>query len=76
MKLTLEEYELLTSIIDTDAWPVLLKVVGIHVSDIDSRVLSYNLEEGPEGLVIAKARSEGAKLLQQRINELKSKMKK
>ncbi len=76
MKLSLEQREALEAVTDTDGYTTYLNLIGILVTDIDNRVLSYNLSEGPEGLVIAKAQSEGARTLYKRIMELKGKTKK
>lgn len=76
MKLSLDEHEQINALTDSVTWNTLLKIVSVLVKDADNRVLSYNLKDGPDGLMIAKARSEGANSLFLRITELKSKMKK
>lgn len=61
--LTIDEQEALLLGIDSDLYVIINKVLG-HLADrIDEQVLTYDLNRGPDGLVIAKARSEGARLL-------------
>lgn len=76
MKLTVDEKEALQALVDSSSWIALCKLVEQLTKDFDNRVLSYNLEEGPQGLMIAKARAEGATTLYRRITEVKGKMKK
>jgi hypothetical protein len=65
-----DEFELYDDLIRHPGWRPLMKVVSLLRSDFDNSVLTYNLEEGPERLVYAKARSEGAKMLEQKIRDL------
>jgi hypothetical protein len=75
MKLTLDELELLHELVNSPGWSVLLKKVDRLASNIDSRVLSYNLDDGAEKLVQAKARSEGSRQLQLAIIGIKNDFK-
>lgn len=65
-----DETELYDDLIRHQGWKPLMKVVEVLRRDLDNRVLTYNLSEGPEGLVYAKARAEGAKMLEQKIQDL------
>lgn len=76
MKLKVEEKENLDLLLDTPGWNVLCKVMQQLAKDFEIRVMSYNLEEGPQGLMIAKARAEGASTLYKRIIDVKGKMNK
>jgi len=71
-KLSHDENEELAIVLRSHGWSPLLKLIDQLCGDQDKRVLTYNLSEGAEGLIIAKARTEGARLLQQRIVELKN----
>lgn len=75
MKLTVEEKENLEVMLDSPGWAAVCKVLEQLTSDFDKRVLSYNLNEGPQGLMIAKAQAEGASTLYRRFTEVKGKMK-
>lgn len=66
-KLTLDQTEYLDTLVSSDGYPVLLKVLEDLCSVIDKNVLSFDLNRGPDGLVIAKARSEGARSLQREL---------
>jgi len=72
MALDLDEKELLLAVLDSPNWPVILKQVSVCLKTIEKRVLDYNLDDGPEGLVIAKARAEGAKQIFQDISAFKN----
>lgn len=72
--LTSSERDDLQSLLLDDGYLVLLKVIESNLRDIEARVLTYNLESGPEGLVIEKARAEGAAKLFVRIRELKTEL--
>lgn len=61
MKLNQEEKDELLALMTSSGWDVLVKVLENLKSRPAKRVLSYNLSDGPEGLVIEKARSEGAR---------------
>lgn len=74
IKLTVDEIESLDALFESGGWNSLCKVVEQLTKDFDNRVLSYNLEEGPQGLMIAKARAEGASTLYKRFIEVKGKM--
>lgn len=75
MKLNVDEVEFLHDLVNSNGWPVLLKKVDALAAHIDSRVLSYNLEDGADRLVQAKARAEGARALQRAIIEIKKEFK-
>jgi hypothetical protein len=70
-KLNQEERELLAEFLRHEGWGALLKVVDALCADQDNSVLKYSLSDGPEGLVIAKARTEGARTLQRDISQVK-----
>ncbi len=76
--MNLSEKEALVDLFSTDTWGVLLDQVEAAAQKIDSRVLSYNLAGplGAQGLLIEKARSEGARQLQIAIMNFKKEMKK
>lgn len=67
MKLSQDQHDELVSLFQSPAWEALRLVMADKRSAQDSKVLSYNLSDGPDGLVIAKARSEGAKQLERDI---------
>lgn len=52
-------------------WEPLLKVVDQLVQEQEQNVIRYNLEEGPDGLVIEKARAEGAIKLRRKLQDVK-----
>lgn len=60
MKLTIDEQEEFQNLMASSAWNVLIKVLVSLEQKQKDRVLSYNLDKGPEQLVIEKARAEGA----------------
>jgi len=60
MKLTTEEREELANLMQSSGWPALVKVLEGYAQNHKDAVMKYNLTDGPEGLVIAKARAEGA----------------
>jgi hypothetical protein len=70
-RLSQDDKDDLLEILQGHGWPILLTLIEDLCSDIDKKVLSYNLTEGPERLVHEKARSEGARKLQQLITQLK-----
>lgn len=74
LKLSHEESDDLREIVDGHGWPTFLKAMEQLAFDIDADVLRYNLTNGPDGLVITKARSEGARALQQAITKIKEHM--
>ena len=71
-KLTLDEQELLQTVLDLPGWKVALKVAEGCLKDIEKSVINYNLAEGPEGLMILKARAEGAKKLLGEMQKFKN----
>lgn len=70
-KLTVDEKELLGDFLTSGAWPALLKLIENLVENQGSKTLTYNLDSGPEGLVIEKARFEGAQRLFLAIQSIK-----
>lgn len=60
MKLTVDEREELANMMQSAGWPVLIKVLEALAQNHKDAVMKYNLTDGPEGLVIKKARAEGA----------------
>lgn len=75
MKLTLDEHEFLHDLVNSSGWTVLLRRIDLIAETIDRRVLTYNLGEGADKLVQEKARSEGARLLQRAIIDIKKEFK-
>lgn len=61
MKLDLDEKESLVSIMQSPGWEALEKLMLAAYKKQEYAVMTYNLSEGPEKLVHAKARAEGAK---------------
>ncbi len=74
-KLTIDEKEHLAEFLTSDAWPALLKLIENMVENQGSKVLTYNLASGPEGLVAEKARHEGAQRLFSAIQTIKKQHK-
>lgn len=74
-KLTIDEKEFLHDLVNSPGWPVLLKKVDWLASNIESAVLRYNLDDGPEKLVHAKARAEGSRQLLVAIQGIKKEFK-
>jgi hypothetical protein len=67
MELTQEEREELALLADSQLLIALRKLVDRLVKDQEARVLSYALNQGPDGLVIEKARAEGANSLRLKL---------
>ena len=67
LKLSLDEQEALIGLKQSELYDILKKVCGHLAGRIDEQVLLYDLNRGPEGLVIAKARSEGARVLEREL---------
>lgn len=74
-KLSIDEKEQLGDFLTSPAWPALLKLIENIVENQSSKTLTYNLDNGPNGLVIEKARFEGAQRLFTAIQTIKSKHK-
>lgn len=74
--LNAEEREIIESFTDTESYDILLKVLAHLAERIDDTVLTYDLNRGPDGLVIVKARSEGARLLQRELQTYLNEFKK
>jgi hypothetical protein len=74
LKLGIDEQELAKDALDSDSWPVILKLIEDMAKRFESKVMSYNLSEGPDGLVIEKARAEGARALFTDVKTLKAKL--
>ncbi len=73
-KLNADELDLLKELTDhSEKWRALLRAMDVALQNMANDVLDYNLSKGPEGLVLAKARLEGARDLKQAIESLKPK---
>ena len=73
MKLSIDDLDLLQNALESDSWPVLLKVIEDLVCTQERTVLVYDLTGGSvEGLAYAKCRSEGARKLMYNISQLKN----
>jgi hypothetical protein len=68
---TYEEELALTEILLSDSWSLITKLVEFLAGSQSESVLKYNLDDGPDGLIIAKARHEGAQALLQRVKQYK-----
>lgn len=75
-KLNIDDQEALEELLTSHGWEPLLKVIALLAHDQEQNVIRYDLNQGPEGLVIAKARAEGANLMKLRIKEIKDEVKK
>lgn len=73
MKLNQEEKDELLALFTSAGWEVMVKVLRHQEQRQRDRVMSYNLNDGPEGLVIEKARAEGAMSLVKGMIELRNK---
>lgn len=70
LKLSIEERESLQALTESELYGILQTVLA-HLADrIDEQVLIYDLGRGPDGLVIAKARAEGARILQREFTKM------
>ena len=74
--LTQDEFEILQHTLTETNWTVFEKFLSQLVHNINQKVIKYNLEKGPEGLVIEKARAEGADKLVVDIKSWKDKINK
>lgn len=74
-KMSIEEKESLDSLLHSNTWNTVIKVMEHLAKDQSEAVLTMNLDEGPERLVILKARCEGAEKLLTKIRRLKSELK-
>ena len=61
MKLALDQEEELTQLLAHSGWKPFVTLMETALKRQQEVVLNYNLEEGTEKLVLAKARAEGAK---------------
>ncbi len=59
LKLSIDENDALTRLFLSDDYKALELVMSSIAEDFKARVMSYHLSNGPEGLVIEKARAEG-----------------
>jgi len=78
MKLSLDQQEELRQVFTHSGWKPFVTLMESALKRQQETVLKYNLDEGPEKLVIAKARAEGAKnfmdaILKFRDQEVKGK---
>jgi hypothetical protein len=71
LKLTEDERDALRELVYSPGWEPLLKVVEQFVATQERKLVSYNLKEGPEGLVHARAALNGADMLRADLNNLK-----
>lgn len=68
-KLSLDEKDYILSFLDSPSRDIVYKILASHLKDIENNVIRYNLASGPDGLVIEKARAEGAALILTRFKE-------
>lgn len=71
MKLSSEERDDLESLLLSEGWNVLGKLIDELTRDSEKAVLNYLIEGGAEGLVHAKCKYEGARKLNRSIQDLK-----
>lgn len=71
MNLNIDEKENLLALMQSAGWKPLLKILDQLEQNQKNRVLNYSLTDGPEGLVIEKARAEGAKTLVRAIKDFR-----
>ena len=71
LKLNSDEQDLLESLVLSDSWPVVLKLLDSLIEDQARTVLNYVLEDKPEGLILAKAKYDGACKLARSVQQLK-----
>jgi DNA-directed RNA polymerase subunit L len=76
MKFSQEERDELEITLNGYGWPIILRLVEQLCEDQDKQVLGYNLSNGPDELVILKARTEGARKLQLEIKKFKDRFTK
>lgn len=76
MKFSIDEKEELYDFLDRPSKEIVLKILTNHLKDIENNVLRYSLSSGAEGLMIEKARSEGALALLTRFKETLHKVEK
>ena len=57
--LNYEERDALKDLFRSPGWPALLKLANELEQYYQTKVMKYNLTDGPEGLVLEKARAEG-----------------
>jgi hypothetical protein len=70
--LDVHEYDLLSDLLRGDSFKVVCKVLEeLHETQV-SKVLTYNLASGADGLVIEKARAEGSERLLSALKALKT----
>lgn len=70
-----EHEELLRDLMQTDAWPAVLNVAELIVQRQALAVLKHDLNQGSRGLIILKARHEGAQALVAALHSLKKDLK-
>jgi hypothetical protein len=68
--LTPEELEQIAALIEGPQWKALNRLLDRLGADFVKEVIGYNLNEGPEGLVIRKARLEGVEKLRARLRQI------
>ena len=76
MKLSMEESDTLTDLMDSVYWPVIEKVLSLGVQVQQERVLSADISHGSREIILARARAEGAQTLASYFGSLKRKVKK
>lgn len=76
LKLSLEEQDALEQLVCSDAMmAVFFKLIDAQCGKLEKVVLTYPLDKGPDGLIIVKARCEGARQLQRDLITLTEKVK-
>lgn len=76
MKLTQEEEEKLAELMVLEYWPIIEKLVEFPVKKMEETLLSYNMDQGIDGLVQRKHQATGAKAVSIFIQTLKRQQKK
>lgn len=72
--LTIDERDMLGDILDSEAWPVLVKAIEVETRDLEQAVVLYTLsgnELNQREFLLVKARAEGARNLLRRIVAMK-----
>lgn len=73
MKMTQEEKEELQMMFMHSGWPIFERMLEEIQRKVEYAVLTYNLKDGPEELVHAKARAEGSAQTMRAIRQNKTK---
>ncbi len=75
LKLSLDEHEYLEAVLDSRGYGVLLKVLDEICLEYGNKVLNYELSDGPEVLLIEKARFEGSQRLKREFKTILDKFR-